>query len=121
MLVHDARIESWLEAPIKYQPRPANSGATYRVMRDNARHTGGHGLPLDSGVQISHLVGCTSIHPRNSSLAMSRAAATIMAFNEARAVFKPLAKGPCLTDLYERMRWDMAGACVPVQPTVDYY
>ena len=52
---------------------------------------------------------------------MSRVAATIMAFNDARAVFKPLAKGPCPTDLYERMRWDMAGAYVPFQPAFDHY
>ena len=51
---------------------------------------------------------------------MSRLAATNKAFNEARTVFKPLAKGPCPTDLYERIRWDMAGACVPFRPPFDY-
>jgi hypothetical protein len=44
---------------------------------------------------------------------MSRVAATNKAFDEARTVFKPLAIGPCPTDLYERIRWDMAGAWVP--------
>jgi hypothetical protein len=54
---------------------------------------------------------------------MSRVAATNATFNDARAVFKPLARGPCPTDLYERFRWDMAGACVLFRPTarVDHY
>ena len=50
---------------------------------------------------------------------MSRVAATNKAFHEARIVFKSLASGLCPADLYERMRWDMAGACVPFRPTFD--
>ena len=30
------------------------------------------------------------------------------------ALSSSLARGPCLTNLYERMRWDMAGVYVPI-------
>jgi hypothetical protein len=50
---------------------------------------------------------------------MSRVAATNVAFNEARAFFKPIATGPCPTDPYERMCWDMAGMYVHFPSTVD--
>lgn len=50
---------------------------------------------------------------------MSRVEATYAAFDDARTTFKPIVQGPCPTDLYEKLLWDMAGMYVHFLPMAD--
>jgi len=90
---------------VQTQPRSFSTFDPDSRLTSSSIHT------VDTGHKtLAHMWSART--PTSQMFAMSRVPVSNAAFNDARTTFKPLARGPCLTNLYIRMRRDMARACV---------